>query len=134
MQSIDLVLRLDRELGGSWRYRQETPSPSQLHVFTNLYLDKQVLGGLAAPARLHITVRPGSVASQSISTRNKRSEFGSEVLVRLFERTGWTVHYKQEQPDPGLERIFSDPYLGIAAFDDQPPPDLLLITIRSAPG
>ena len=133
MQIINLVLRLDQELGGSWRYRQETPSRRELDVFSNLYLDKQALSGVTAPEMLHITVRPGSAASQPISTRSEGSGFESEVLVRLFERTGWTAHYKQEHLDPGLQRIIADPYVGIAAFDDQPLPDLLLMTIRSAP-
>ena len=134
MHIINLVLRLDRELGGSWRYRQETPTRSELDVFSNLYLDKQVLGGLPAPTTLHVTVRPGSAASQPFSTRSESLGFESEILVRLFERTGWTAHYKQEHPDPGLQRIIADPYVGLAAFADQPPHDRLFITIRSEPG
>ena len=130
MREINLVLQRVEEMGGSWKYQQETPSRSELDIFSNLYLDKQALGNRRAPFRLSVTLRPDGDAPSASRAQNRNPRREIDVIVRLCEKSEWTVHYKQKQPDLQVHRIITDPYVGIRAFDNQPPPDLLRITVH----
>ena len=130
MQQINLVLHLVEDMGGSWKYQQEKPSRGELDIFSNLYLDKQALGNSQAPSMLNLTVCPDGGSPSVSSTHTKSPGRDVDVIVRLYEKTAWTIHYQQEQPDPQEQRIITDPYVGIGAFDNHPPPDLLRITLH----